>query len=333
MGGKLEKEIYDVLIDYFDNLFVKRDFEQVMASFGQHIRGFGSSKDETMYDFETVYTLHQRDIHQANNPVRYEVDHIVIETPKDDIGLITCELSIETYIHDQKLRFNHVRYTIAMVKKDKQWLIEQKHLSLPTIENEDDEAYPVKQLEARNEALKRLVEDKTNELKTALDEITKLANTDVLSGLANRSSIDRTLGALIDEAKTQNQPLSVVMVDVDNFKQINDTYGHLTGDKIIRGISELLEKHLPSSAFVGRWGGDEFVLFYPKESIKKTYIKVEKLRDLIAKTSFDKVKTVTASFGISEYRERDTIETIIARSDKALYKAKDAGKNCVYPQA
>lgn len=328
MKNKVEKEIYGVFIRYLEDLFVNRDFEAVMAYFGAHIRGFGSSKDETMYDFDSCYTLHQRDINQANNPVQYEIDHIVIETPKEDIGLITCELSVETMIHEQKLRFNHVRYTLSMVKSEGQWLIEQKHLSLPTIENEDDEAYPVKQLEARNEALKRMVDDKTKELETALDEITKLANTDVLSGLSNRVSIDRKLNTLIDEAK----PFCVAMIDIDNFKKINDTYGHLTGDKVIKGISEILDEQTDDHPFLGRWGGDEFVIFYPETHLKEAYHKAEYLRARIEKATLGGVKNVTVSFGLSEYQNNDTIETIISRSDKALYEAKDAGKNTVYPK-
>ncbi len=326
---KVHEEVKKAFYSYMEAYFDKRDFEETMNRFGYDIHGFGSSKDENAYTYEDCYRLYKRDVAQAPNKIDYEIDDLVIKTPNKSVAFISCEFSLETMIKNQRVRFNHLRYTLGMVKKAGVWRIEHKHLSLPSTENEADEAYPIKELEARNEALKRMVDEKTEELKKALDKITVLANTDALSGLSNRHCINETLTNMLEKVNEQRDALSVMMIDIDNFKLVNDEHGHLKGDEVIKNVAEVLKSSLDKHFYLGRWGGDEFIVLMPKLSLNAAKAVGEDLRETLASEPMMDIGIITVSIGLAKALENDTLITIISRADQALYKAKKEGKNNV----
>lgn len=320
----MESEIYRALMAYFDDYFDKRDLKRTMTHFSQHITGFGSSMDENTYDFERCYSVFERDIvDEAPSPIEYKIEQLKITNPVKEAGFVSCQMAIKTTIQNQHIKLNDLRYTLAFVLENGQWKIAQKHLSFPSKVNYDDEGYPVKELEARNEALSRMVEQKTIDLHQALEEIKHLANHDTLTGLANRLSLDASLEQYIESPDS----LGIMMLDVDGFKSVNDTFGHLNGDDVLKDLAHLMKKQLPESCTIGRWGGDEFLIMCPAASKDELMALSESLRQSIAAYHHKKGMNVTASFGLTLKHPDDDSQTIIMRCDKALYKAKKAGKN------
>ena len=159
-----------------------------------------------------------------------------------------------------------------------------------------------------------------------------LAHTDKLTGLANRQMLDRMLPQQIARARRNGEPLSCVIADLDGFKQVNDTYGHPTGDLLIRSIARLFTSITRTSDLICRWGGDEFLFILPNCDQAQARRFAEKLRQAVELHHLqlnDKAIGVSLSLGIAELAARDTQEELIQRADHALLAAKNAGRNRV----
>ncbi len=159
------------------------------------------------------------------------------------------------------------------------------------------------------------------------------AQYDPLTVVANRRLFDKKLRELMVLRESKNIPCSLIMLDVDDFKRINDLYGHRAGDEVLRSIALALEKELRTEDMVARYGGEEFVVLLPDNDLKDASSVAERLRERIEKLSipFDPSSniSVTVSLGVAEVHKGDTPEEVVARADKAMYLAKKEGKNCV----
>jgi diguanylate cyclase (GGDEF)-like protein len=156
---------------------------------------------------------------------------------------------------------------------------------------------------------------------------------DFLTGLSNRRHIYTLLSHETERSKRYGQPFSVILFDVDHFKRINDTHGHLSGDQVLREISRLTAEKLRTVDDVGRWGGEEFLILLPETGLSGAHLLADRLRQVIATQTFGSVGAVTASFGVTEYQLNDSPESMLARADAALYSAKRAGRNRVCVEA
>ena len=165
--------------------------------------------------------------------------------------------------------------------------------------------------------------------KSLEEKALKLAKTDVLTGLANRLELDSVLSDEIERLKRFHRPLSVIMIDLDHFKKVNDNYGHLIGDKCLTKVAEVLKNNARMVDTVGRWGGEEFLIICPETDLNGALKLAEKLRRLIEDNMFPEVKHITGSLGVTTFITGDTLETIINRADQALYNAKESGRNRV----
>lgn len=154
-----------------------------------------------------------------------------------------------------------------------------------------------------------------------------IAMTDSLTGLYNRIKIKTLCEMEIERVKRYGGTFSVIFVDIDFFKMINDTYGHHTGDIILQEFSKALSRSLRNIDMIGRWGGEEFIIILPETKIAQAVKVTETLQGVIAQSDFTTAKNITGSFGISEFKDDDTPETIINRADKGLYQAKDNGRD------
>jgi len=161
----------------------------------------------------------------------------------------------------------------------------------------------------------------------------ELATVDNLTGVYNRLYFQERLQKEFEIAQKEGYNLSLAIFDIDHFKRFNDTFGHLFGDKVLKDISELLKNSLRSGDIIARFGGEEFVLLFPRTGLKEAYDKVEALREKIAKTVIkDELVTasVTVSFGLSTYPEISSTQAeLLKMADNALYEAKESGRNCV----
>ena len=166
-------------------------------------------------------------------------------------------------------------------------------------------------------------------LKNKNKEYEIMASTDPLTGLYNRFKFSELYLSEYKAMIQRDNDMSIILLDIDFFKRINDTYGHNIGDQVLIQVSHALLKTLRSIDIVCRWGGEEFVVLLPTASLDNAVYLAEKLRAHIEELEMDLVGKITASFGVSQVREDDEIHDVIARADKALYLAKNSGKNCV----
>jgi diguanylate cyclase (GGDEF)-like protein len=149
---------------------------------------------------------------------------------------------------------------------------------------------------------------------------------DSLTGIANRKKIDNWLEEKVKDARKHHSPLSIIFFDIDHFKKVNDTYGHLNGDYVLREITSVVTKKLPEGNLFGRWGGEEFIIISNLTS-DNAFQFAEQLRKTIESHRFQIVGTITSSFGVASYQLEDTVDSLLDRADVALYLSKSSGRN------
>ncbi len=160
-------------------------------------------------------------------------------------------------------------------------------------------------------------------------KLEELATIDGLTAIFNRYKIDVSLEKQMEIARRYHRKMSIIFFDIDYFKKVNDTYGHEVGDLVLIEISKLVTQNIRQSDIFGRWGGEEFLIILPETSLESAKKLAEKLRKIIENHTFEKVGKITCSFGVTEFKEDDTYETIISRVDELLYKSKTSGRNRV----
>jgi len=157
----------------------------------------------------------------------------------------------------------------------------------------------------------------------------ELSITDRLTGLYNRLKLDEVFCYELTQAKRYDRALSIILLDIDHFKSVNDTHGHQVGDKVLIETASLLKNNIRESDTVGRWGGEEFLVILPSCDLETAKGVAEKLRSAIEAFDFDTVGRKTSSFGVSTYKDGDSEESMVERADNALYEAKKSGRNRV----
>lgn len=168
-----------------------------------------------------------------------------------------------------------------------------------------------------------------------LDQVKADGLLDALSGLANRRAFDQTLEAAVGGARTDKRPLSLIMVDLDHFKRINDGHGHQVGDEVIRMVGRVLAAGIRDHDLAARFGGEEFALLLPRTTVETAMKVAERIRKkldgrhIVLKSDNRKIGAVTASFGVAELRFAEDGRELVARADRKLYAAKMAGRNRV----
>lgn len=165
--------------------------------------------------------------------------------------------------------------------------------------------------------------------KQAEENLKLLASTDTLTGAYNRRKFNEVLQVELARAKRYGTSFSVLIFDVDHFKRINDVYGHQVGDQVLLKIALLVTGNIRQTDIFARWGGEEFVVLAAHCDTECPSAFADKLRKLIEQYAFDQVGRVTCSFGVTVYRHGDAEESLLKRVDDYLYRAKEAGRNCV----
>jgi len=166
-------------------------------------------------------------------------------------------------------------------------------------------------------------------LTKAKEKLDKLYIIDRLTNVYNRVKIDEIIEIELKRKRRYDHTFSVILIDIDYFKLVNDTHGHLIGDLILKEFSQILKDNIRDTDFLGRWGGEEFIIICTQTDQKGTFALAENLRREIEKFDFTTVGKITASFGIYECRDEDNENSVIENADKALYQAKRDGRNKV----
>ncbi len=173
------------------------------------------------------------------------------------------------------------------------------------------------------------LEKQRKELELKNKYLLKQATTDTLTGLYNRQYFNEHLEHGICSAQRYNTLVSLIIIDVDNFKQINDTYGHLTGDGVLEELSGLLKSKIRKSDILARWGGEEFIILIFESGVNETSLIASKIVQAVEAHNFGFNQTVTCSAGVTVYLPEESANDFIGRADKGLYEAKQTGKNRV----
>lgn len=158
-------------------------------------------------------------------------------------------------------------------------------------------------------------------------KLLQMATTDPLTQLPNRIKTDEKLMECHSYYLRNRRPYAVIILDIDWFKRINDTYGHLVGDKTLIQIAKILRSHIREIDIVGRWGGEEFIIICPETDADGAHQVAAKIHSAISAHNFEHFHTITCSFGITECRKDDRVEDVVGRADNALYRAKEEGRN------
>jgi len=166
-------------------------------------------------------------------------------------------------------------------------------------------------------------------LKEKESKISNKAFHDGLTGVYNRNKFDDLIDIELKRDKRYNNYFTIAIIDIDHFKKFNDTYGHLIGDEVLIMIAQYLDSSVRDSDIFARWGGEEFVILFPETTAKNAEIVCEKLRKGVLELHHNTAGPVTASFGITQYKENDVLESLFKRCDDALYEAKETGRNKV----
>lgn len=157
------------------------------------------------------------------------------------------------------------------------------------------------------------------------------AHTDALTGLPNRRALGERLRRELERVNRYERTFSVVLLDIDHFKNVNDLYGHQLGDRVLKVVGELLGVHLRNVDTAGRWGGEEFLLLLPELPLGPAHEVTERFRQCLETHTFPHGEPLTASFGVAEVKPGESLESLLARADQALYEAKAQGRNRVMP--
>jgi diguanylate cyclase (GGDEF)-like protein len=161
------------------------------------------------------------------------------------------------------------------------------------------------------------------------EKLLKMATTDQLTGLCNRYKINEILSNEKNRNSRFGTHFSIILIDIDDFKMINDTYGHIVGDQVLVEFAKIISNGSRVTDIAGRWGGEEFIVILPQTGKTDAAVLAKHLKEKINSYSFSKVGRQSASFGVAECRSSEDIKDIIKKADNALYKAKKLGKNRV----
>jgi diguanylate cyclase len=294
------EDISLVVVSSFD--FNQRDFEQYLGTL--------NSRLTDAYEF--INQSQQFNEHTSQD------SQVFNEAVRDQMSAMRASVESATELDQLKVAISS--------KLDQLVSVMDKH----QIDEIEREATLSDQLNVLVERVK-LMESDSKLAEQRIEEQRQKALRDVLTQLPNREAYQLRLEQEFDRWRRYGRPLSIVVGDIDHFKHINDEYGHLAGDKVLRIISKSLAKRLRKTDFIARYGGEEFVILMPETSQQQALKVIEGVREAIASCPFhfkDQPVSLTMSFGVTEFNADDEPELGFARADKALYSAKDGGRNC-----
>lgn len=259
-------------------------------------------------DVNQILSAYERITPAAGGYTRGEIDRIEGHVYTMNMNLVSAAFREETKDHKR---------TIADIIGD------PSHMENDSALNLDDSLSTV-------QCLASFITVTSKELSDAYQKLAFVAGHDSLTDLLNRGRIEWVLRHLIEDTNKTHHTFSAIMIDIDSFKHINDTYGHSIGDDVLIRLADIMKNGVRPTDYAGRWGGDEFVILLPDTDIDQSEKVADRMRRNFAEADIlPDGKAVTASFGVTTSYEGETLESFYRRMDSALYTAKGAGKNQV----
>jgi diguanylate cyclase len=323
--AELEDEV-DTLKDILGNGFRVNDIPRIIAGISSLI-----------HDIRSVVNRERKGLEDFLEQLMKRlslIDGAIAESSDSNRAIHECHHKFEEDIEEQACDIESQARTATDLGQLK--LLVQDRVDAIRSHMEEYRCQEKELIQAAEEKTERLVQ-RLNELETETEELRQKVSshslqalTDTLTGIPNRHAYEERLNQEYSRWKRYHQPLSLMVVDIDNFKHINDKYGHRAGDKALRIIANQLQKMTRETDLIARYGGDEFVLLLPETDARGAMHIAEKLLDAVESCAFhfrEKKVTITISCGVSEFRKGDTPADAFERADQALYRSKHKGRN------
>jgi diguanylate cyclase len=289
------------------------------AAIDQLVKGSGKTLDDEMSrDLYDQYIADEKRLvlDAIRSEIRNILDRVLGDIAETDGDMSRSESSLESYIEDI-----------------------QKALDAKTVQRIIDSVLSqVKLIGKSGNQLRENLETVSHEvegLKKKLEKLSEEARTDTLTGLANRRAFEDAIVREMDRSNRSGSELSLLLADIDHFKRINDTHGHLVGDNVLRITAKMIKGKIRGQDLVARFGGEEFVIMLPDTPLEGAAVVAEKIRasfekmQVKKKQSQETIGVITLSLGGASYRKGESLEELIGRTDSALYQSKGKGRNRV----
>lgn len=323
-----------VLFDEYIEMYAARD-ARLVTRFSENFSGFAGSSDQLVKSRSEWVEVTLQDFAQVSGRIGIDVVDLFPQDLGNDVVAVTAFFHIHLPIPDALFARETARLVLVFRHEGDDWKIAHSSISIPFGIAREGEVYPVDQLKERNRELQALVEERTQALALANQQLQLISNTDGLTGIANRRHFDQTLAHEWARAQRAQTPLSLIMLDVDVFKHFNDHYGHLAGDKCLQALALTLAQTggRREGDLVARFGGEEFVVLLPVSAAQVAMDVAHQIQHAIQAMALPHEGApfgiVTVSFGVAAMvPQRDQApEELVRRADRAMYRAKQGGRN------
>lgn len=310
---QIQHNLFDIVLNATNNIMFITDFKNIQYS-NENFKELPKIEKRRKYITKTgEYTmncLYSENCDNASNCNKH-------------FNILDLFVVADGYLHKELLKENESFIELLRRVEEKDRVVsvvdghfEQKAFTINIKELEYNKSYLI--------TLSDITQIKENFIKTE-----KKAYIDGLTRVYNRNKFDELFEQECKRAKRYAKPFSVALIDIDNFKNFNDNYGHLIGDQVLITMAQILNDNIRATDIFARWGGEEFVILFIDTEIQIAKTISDKLRTKISDNKHETAGRITASFGLSQYKEGDTMDSIFKRCDDALYKAKKNGKNRV----
>lgn len=321
------------LFDEYIEMYASRD-DRLTAHFSECFSGYTGGGNFLVKDRQEWVKITRQDFSQIKERLRIEMLDMSMQDLSDSVVVVTAFFHIHLPMPDHVLSRETARLVLIFRHEEHDWKIVHSGISIPYSLVQDGEVYPVKSLQERNDYLESLVEQRTRALEEANFKLELLSNTDGLTGIANRRSLDMALEEEWNRARRANIPLALIMLDVDHFKHFNDYYGHLAGDDCLRSLTQILLKEVRRSGeLVARYGGEEFVVLMPDSNVQAAMDTAQRIQGAVRLLGQIHAETspgiVSFSFGVASLKpsSQHVPDDLVRQADLALYRAKALGRD------
>ncbi len=322
------------LFDEYIEMYAARD-ERLTARFSKDFSGYAGGGHLLVKDMDEWLAVTRLDFAQVPDRLRIEMLDLCLQNLSDEVVVVTAFFHIHLPIPDHILSKETARLVLIFRLEGEDWKIVHSGISIPYHLVREGEVYPMAGLHERNLELAALVEERTHALEEANDRLEALSNTDWLTGIANRRDFDRSLAEEWRRADRTGTPVALVMIDVDQFKEFNDLYGHQAGDRCLKALGGALARERRAGEIAARYGGEEFVvLLSGADECDAEFVArriQERIWSLVIPNAATTAGIVTVSLGIASQvpSPLNTPEDLVRQADSALYRAKQQGRNRV----
>ncbi|MEA5444598.1 diguanylate cyclase [Gammaproteobacteria bacterium AB-CW1] len=329
--GPIYERCRAALNEHIRRYFVERDLRDTLAQYHPQAIGVGTGRGESAMDPAGLREVVRSDLEGYPEPVNLDIKHCELYQVTEDVVISQMLLDFNINSDTHKMTLRDSRHTLVWhLPDDGDAHICHVHVSFPTDLHGEEEPYPLKELEEVSQMVDNLIHDRTQSLTESYRRLEQMVVRDRLTGMFNRVRIDEVLEQEFVRAKRYQRHFSVIFIDLDRFKNVNDNHGHLAGDEILKTLATYIQDNIRITDTAARWGGEEFLVVLPETGMEEAYQVAEKLRQAFEREPFeldDQQIHITLSLGVAACQPGDSIEAILARADKALYEAKRNGRN------